>query len=102
MEASLIGWLAATSCAWSAPERVTFAMEKTTKNGSASAIIDFATSTWRFLRRYHAPTLSRSADPTVQDATRTCSSRGMNDGVKTVCQKSVMTARTGSGVWAIV
>ena len=96
-----MGWLSTTARACSEPERVTLRMAKTTKNGRATTIIDFARSTWRFRSRYQAPTLRSRAEPTVHDATHTCSRRGMNVGVKTVCQKSVMTARTGSGSVAI-
>ena len=71
-------------------------------SGSATFRFDLASSTWRFLRRYQALTLSISAAPTVHDATNTCISRGMNDGVKTTCQKSVMTARVGAGSVTIV
>ena len=54
------------------------------------------------MRRYQALTLTISAAPTVHDAKNTWSSRGMNDGVNTTCQKSVMTARVGAGSVAIV
>ena len=63
------------------------------KTGRATRMFDLASSTWRFLSRYHALTLSIRAAPTVHDATQTCSRRGMNDGVKTTSQKSVITAR---------
>ena len=63
------------------------------KTGSATRMFDLASSTWRFLSRYQALTLNISAAPTVHEATQTCSRRGMNDGVKTTCQKSVITAR---------
>ena len=65
-------------------------------------MFDLASSTWRFLSRYHALTLSISAAPTVHDATNTCMIRGMNDGVKTTSQKLVMTARAGAGSLTIV
>ena len=48
-------------------------------------------------RTYQAPTLARKAAPAVQLATKTCMIRGMNEGVKTTSQKSVMTARMGVG-----
>ena len=44
-----------------------------------------------------AATAAISAAPAVQLAKKTCSRRVMNEGVKTVAQKSVITARAGSG-----
>ena len=79
-----------------APKTKTLTVANRMKTGSATFMFDLASSTWRFLRRYQALTLSISAAPTVHEATQTCSRRGMNDGVKTTCQKSVMTARRRS------
>ena len=63
------------------------------KTGSAAFRFDLASSMCCFFRRYHALTLHIRAAPTVQDAAHTCRRRGMNVGVNTTCQKSVITAR---------
>ncbi len=76
-----------------APNTKTLSVANRTNTGSAAFTFDMASSTWRFLSRYQALTLSISAAPTVHDAAQTWRRRGMNDGVKTTCQKSVITAR---------
>ena len=67
-------------------------------NGSAMLRQSLPSSANSCLRRmYHAPTLAMRAAPAVQLAKNTCMIRGMNEGVKTTAQKSVITARAGSG-----
>ncbi len=102
IDASLSGCSFVTSIAMLAPNTKTFSVANRMKTGSAAFMFDFASSTWRFLRRYHALTLHISAAPTVHDAAHTWSNRGMNDGVKTTSRKSVMTARVGAGSVTIV
>src|SRR5215831_1825500 len=67
-------------------------MARTVNHGSASCRFFFANSTCRPFSRYHALAEMTSAAPIIQDATQTCSSRGMNDAVKTTCAKLVMYA----------
>ena len=102
IEASLSGWLLVTSMAMLGPKMNRFAKAKKMNNGSASLRLDLARSTLRFLSTYQALTLTISAEPAVPAAAKTCIRRGMNEGVLTTVQKSVMTARAGAGVSAMV
>src|SRR3954447_24547055 len=102
IDASFSGWLWVTSTAMFAPKMSMLLTANTTKNGNASLMLDWARSTCRFLIRYQALTLSISAEPAVHAATHTWSRRGMNEGVKTIDQKSVITARAGAGTCWIV
>ena len=77
---------------------MTSIVTNTMKNGSAKEKFARARSTCRFFSRYHALTLSISAEPAVHDATNTWRSRGGNEGVQMTSQKSVMTARAGADI----
>ena len=101
IDASLSGCWLVTSMAMFGPS-TKFAVANRMKTGSASLMLAFARSRCRFLSRYQALTLSISAAPTVHDAMNTCIRRGMNEGVNTTSQKSVMTARGGAGSVAMV
>jgi hypothetical protein len=75
------------------------ATAKRMKKGSPMESMERPRSANSCLRStYQAPTLATRAAPAVQLAKNTCRMRGMKEGVKTTSQKSVITARTGSGV----
>ena len=102
IDASLSGCSWVTSIAMLGPMSPKFAVANRMKPARPTFMLAFARSRCCFLSRYQALTLTISAAPTVHDAMNTWSSRGMNDGVNTTCQKSVMTARVGAGSVAIV
>lgn len=84
--------------AWLAPNANTCRMPNTVNTGKATLKQACARSTWRFFSRYHALTLSIRLAPTIHEATQTCMSRGMKDGVKTTSLKLVMTAMSPPAV----
>ncbi len=84
------------------PKMNRFANAKMKNTGKASFMFDFARSMLRFRSTYQALTLTINAEPAVPAAAKTCIKRGMNEGVLMTVQKSVITARAGAGVSAIV
>ena len=102
IDASLSGCSLVTSIAMLGPGQPEVRRREQDEAASPTFMLAFARSRCCFLSRYQALTLTISAAPTVHDAMNTWSSRGMNDGVNTTCQKSVMTARVGAGSVAIV